>query len=28
MGGPPEPDEWPQDVDVWVLAGQYRKGGR
>lgn len=28
MGGEPEEDSWPADVDVWVLAGQYRKGYR
>ena len=25
MGGVPEPDDWPADVDVWVLSGYYRK---
>lgn len=26
LGGEPEPSTWPGDVDVWVLAGYYRKG--
>ena len=25
LGGPSDPDDWYSDVDVWVLAGNYRK---